>query len=177
MTVSELMTSAGITPSAAFEGVSLADDYVLAISTTGHSESPAPLSFEVVQSGLKSNAGQLNPEEKTNAYIRTGKSTTKTGTQRTFNLDMDRFLGDTAQEYFDSVKYGTGQECITDYVFFNMLTGKGEQGQVSVIVDTDCGGNPGENSTLSVSLKSTGVKPTSYTYTASGGGNTGGSST
>lgn len=168
MTVSEFMSKIEIKSD--FAGLTLADDFVLAINLNGHVESSDPGTYTVVEAGLKSADGQLNPEEKTNSYIRKGKSTTKTGVQRSFSLDMDRYIGDAAQDFFDSydVKYGTGQKCVVDYVFFNMLTGKGEKGMMSVIVNTDCSGGSEENSGLSVDLKSTGVKPEAYTYSKAG---------
>ena len=168
MTVTEFMSAVEV--SSNIKGLALADDYVLATNLSGHTESSDPGTYTVVEAGLKSADGQLNPEEKTNSYIRKGKSTTKTGVQRSFSLDMDRYIGDEAQDFFDSyaVKYGTGQACVVDYVFFNMLTGKGEKGMMSVIVNTDCSGGSEENSGLSVDLKSTGVKPEAYTYSKSG---------
>lgn len=157
---------AGITLKPDFQGVVLADDYVLAINISGSDATPVG-EYEIVEQGLKSADGQLNPQEKTTAYIRRGQQTTKTGTQRTFSLDMDRFIGDPAQDFFDSfkVKYGTGQDCVVDYVMINRINGKGEKGKLSVIVNTDSSGGSEENSGLSVDLKATGVKPEEYTYT------------
>lgn len=177
MTVSEFMSKIEIKSD--FAGVTLADDYVLAINLNGHVADSDPGTYTVVEAGLKSTDGQLNPEEKTNSYIRKGKSTTKTGVQRSFSLDMDRYIGDEAQDFFDSydVKYGTGQKCVVDYVFFNMLTGKGEKGMMSVIVNTDCSGGSEENSGLSVDLKSTGVKPAKYTWAAASGSSDSGAGT
>ena len=100
MTVSEFMSKIEIKSD--FAGVTLADDYVLAINLNGHVADSAPGTYTVVEAGLKSADGQLNPEEKTNSYIRKGKSTTKTGVQRSFSLDMDRYIGDEAQDFFDS---------------------------------------------------------------------------
>ena len=168
MTVTEFMSAVEV--KGGFKGLTLADDFVLAINLSGHTEGADPGTYTVVEAGLKSADGQLNPEEKTNSYIRKGKSTTKTGVQRSFSLDMDRYIGDEAQDFFDSyaVKYGTGPACVADHVFLNMLTGKGEKGMMSVIVNTDCSGGSEENSGLSVDLKSTGVKPEAYTYSAAG---------
>lgn len=52
------------------------------------------------------------------------------------------------------------------YVYFSVLTGKGEKGTASIIVNSDGGGNAGENSAISIDLRSVGVKPTEYTYAA-----------
>ena len=166
MTVTEFMSAVEVKGN--FKGLTLADDFVLAINLSGHTESSDPGTYTVVEAGLKSADGQLNPEEKTNSYIRKGKSTTKTGVQRSFSLDMDRYIGDEAQDFFDSydVKYGTGQKCVVDYVFFNMLTGKGEKGKASLMVNTDAGGNAGDNSTFAIELSKSGDMPEAYTWSA-----------
>ena len=49
-----------------------------------------------------------------------------------------------------------------------MVAGKGEEGGISVIVNTDWSGGSEENSGLSVDLKSTRVKPEEYTYSKAG---------
>lgn len=167
MTLNTFMSN--LTLNSSYSGVILADDYVLAVGkvtdVTDASEIE-PGTFDVVEAGLKSVDGQLNPQEKTTGYIRRGQSTTKTGTQRTFSLDMDRYIGDNAQDMFDdfSMKYGTGNDCIVGYAYINRINGKGEKGLVSVIVNTDCSGSTEENSGLSVDLKSTSVKPVVYTW-------------
>ena len=61
---------------------------------------------------------------------------------------------------------GLGAIEITTVPDFSILTGKGEKGQVSIIVNSDGGGNAGENSAISIDLRSVGTKPTEYTYTA-----------
>ena len=166
MKLSEFMNAITLKPD--FKGIILADDYVLAINISGEEDTP-PGEYEIVEQGLKTANGQLNPQEKTTAYIRKGQQTTKTGTQRTFSLDMDRYIGDPAQDFFDSfgIKYGTGQDCVVDYVMINRINGKGEKGKLSVIVNTDSSGASEENSGISVDLKSAGVKPEEYQYTKS----------
>ena len=61
---------------------------------------------------------------------------------------------------------GVGQKVVVPYVYFSLLTGKGEKGTVSIIVNSDGGGNAGENSAISVDLRSVGTAPTEYTYSA-----------
>ena len=39
-----------------------------------------------------------------------------------------------------AIKYGTGQAVIKPYVYFNMLTGKGERGNISIAVEDDLSG-------------------------------------
>ena len=99
-------------------------------------------------------------------YIRTGLSTSKTGTQRTFSITGDRYIGDAVQDYCFGldIAHGVGQAVVVPYVYFSVLTGKGEKGQVSIIVNSDGGGNAGENSAISIDLRSVGTKPTAYSY-------------
>ena len=56
-------------------------------------------------------------------------------------------MGDEVQDYIFShdIKYGTGNTVVTNYVYFNILTGKGEKGTCSIIVNSDGGGNAGES--------------------------------
>lgn len=162
MTVSELMT--GITVDPDFEGWVTADDMVLAVDITGTAATVGD--YVVVQVGVKTVDASMNAEKKTNAYIRAGKSTTKTGTQRTFAIDADRYIGDDFQDYALShaVKYGVGQACVVPYAYFDRLTGKGEKGKASIIVDTDGSGAAEENSGISISLEKSGDAPVAFVY-------------
>ena len=87
----------------------------------------------------------MNPDTEDKTYLRVGKSTTKTGTQRTFNITSDRFEGDDFQDFAcgHAIKYGKGQKLVVPYVYFSMLTGKGEQGQEAIIVNSDGSGDAG----------------------------------
>lgn len=77
-------------------------------------------------------------------------------------------MGDEAQDYCltHATKYGTGNKVVTDYVYFNVLTGKGEKGQCSIIVNSDGSGNAGESSAIDIEFKKQGKTPTEYTYAA-----------
>lgn len=163
MNVSELMT--GITPSAEFEGFATNDDFVLAVKTNADQTSPAD--YTVVQVGVSGHEASLNPETSEKQYIRAGKVTTKTGVQRQFAVSGERYHGDAFQDWCLSheIKFGTGQKVITDYVYFSMLTGKGETGKVSVVVNEDQSGEAGENAGFSADLLSTAV-PAEYTWSA-----------
>lgn len=81
-------------------------------------------------------------------------------------------MGDAAQDFMlaHSMKYGTGNAVVVDYVYFCMLTGKGEKGKASIIVNSDGSGNAGESSSIDIDLKKSGALPTEYTYSASVGG-------
>lgn len=61
---------------------------------------------------------------------------------------------------------GTRNAVVTDYVYFNILNGKGEKGQVSIIINSDGGGNAGESAAIDVEFKKIGNVPTEYTYSA-----------
>lgn len=150
------------TPNASYTGEVMADDYVLAIKVSSTSEKVAD--YAVVQEHTEGVDSSLNSESNNKQYIRAGKSTTKKSTQRTFTITADRYEGDEAQDYMDSVKYKTGSDVITDYVYFSLKTGKGEKGKISIAVDKDGGGNAGDNAGFSATLSKNGAAPTEYTY-------------
>lgn len=162
MKLSELMT--GRTPDPAFEGFSTADDMVLAVDFSGSATNPNE--FIVAQEGITEQSGALSAQTQDSQYLRTGQATIKTGTSRSFSLSGDRYNGDAFQDAILShpVKYGTGQAVIKPYVYFNMLTGKGEKGNISIAVEDDLSGAAGENASFSATLSST-SKPAEYTYT------------
>lgn len=160
MLLKGLMTN--YTPNESFTGEVMADDYVLAIKVSSTSEKVAD--YAVVQEHTEGVDSSLNSESNDKQYIRAGKSTTKKSTQRTFTITADRYEGDEAQDYMDSVKYKTGSDVITDYVYFSLKTGKGEKGKISIAVDKDGGGNAGDNAGFSATLSKNGAAPTAYTY-------------
>lgn len=166
MKLSELMTN--YTPNADYEGWVTNDDYVFAINLTPETASTAVTDFAVVEMGIAGLDAQLNPITQDKTYIRAGQNTMKTGTQRSFSVTGDRYVGDEAQDYCltHATKYGTGNKVVTDYVYFNVLTGKGEKGQCSIIVNSDGSGNAGESSAIDIEFKKQGKTPTEYTYAA-----------
>lgn len=161
MTVADLMQ--GITPNPAFEGFSTADDMVLAIDFTGKATNPNE--FTVAQYGITEQSGSLEAQTQDSQYLRTGKVTTKTGTSRNFSVTGDRYHKDEFQDQMLShgIKFGTGQAVIRPYVYFDRLTGKGEQGKVAIAIEDDLSGAAGENASFSASLTST-MQPLEYTY-------------
>lgn len=166
MKLSELMASH--TPDPDFEGFVTNDDFVLAVDCSASGNSTDPGQFDVVEMGVSGLDAQMNPVTQDKQYIRAGQSTTKTGTQRTFAVSGDRYVGDAFQDFALShaVRYGTGQTVIRSYVYFCLLNGKGEQGKVSIIVNSDAAGSAGENATVDINLRKAGAMPTEYTYTA-----------
>lgn len=168
MKLSELMKN--YTVKADYEGWVTNDDYVLAIDLTpGESTATEISDYAVVEMGISGLDSQMNPVTQDKQYIRSGQNTMKTGTQRSFTLSGDRYVGDEAQDYCLShaMKYGTGNGVVTNYVYFNILNGKGERGQVSIIVNSDGSGNAGESSAVDIEFKKIGSNPTEYTYSAS----------
>ncbi len=161
MKLSELMGNHAPEPN--YEGFATNDDYVLAINT---GEAKNEGEYEVVELGVSGLDSQMNPITQDKTYIRAGQSTMKTGTQRSFKVSGDRYIGDKAQDYMlaHNMKYGTGNNVVTDYVYFCLLNGKGEKGKVSIIVNSDGSGNAGESSAVDIELKKSGSLPTEYTY-------------
>lgn len=159
-----------ITLSLSFEGWVTADNMVLAVDVSKEQNADVD-DYAVAQMGLKSTSGSLNPEEKTNSYIRAGKSTTKTGNQRTVGFDADRYKGDAFQDFALSheMKYAIGDKAVVNYAYFDNLTGKGEKGTATLIIDTDASGNAEENLSVSGSLKKIGAAPAEFTYEGFGG--------
>lgn len=166
MKLSALM--AGHTPSAEFAGVATNDDFVLAIDTSESGNSEVG-NFVVVQTGVSAVDAQLAPETQEKTYIRAGKATTKTATQRTFSLSGDRMHGDEFQDFALSfaIKFGTGQKVIRPYVYFSLLTGEGERGTASIIVNSDGSGEAGSTAEISIDIMAT-AAPESYTWAAPG---------
>ena len=165
MKLSDLMK--GHTPDPSYEGFSTADDFVLAVDFSGTATGPDD--YVVAQEGITEHSGALNPQTQDSQYIRGGQQTMKTGNQRAFKATGDRYIGDKFQDFAFShaIKFGTGNSVVVPYVYFNILTGKGEKGNVSIIVNSDGSGNAGESSGIDIDLKKTGAAPTEYTYVAS----------
>lgn len=164
MTVSELMT--GKTPSASYEGIITNDDGVLAIDIA---DTPSGKigDYVVAQVGISGVDAQLNPETEDKTYIRAGKATTKTATQRTFNVTGDKYVGDEFQNFIAShkIKFGVGQDVVVPYVFYSLLTGKGEKGKAAIIVNSDGSGEAGASAEIDVDVMAV-ETPEEYTYSA-----------
>lgn len=168
MKVSELMKDRTLNPE--YEGWVTNDDYVFAINTSAGETTVTDGEFEVVEMGIAGLDSQMNPVTQDKQYIRSGQNTMKTGTQRSFSVTGDRYVGDPAQDFCLShkMKYGTGNNVVTDYLYFNILNGKGEKGKVSIIVNSDGSGNAGESSAVDIEFKKIGSNPVEYTYAISG---------
>ena len=168
MKLSELMKNH--TPSTSFEGFVTNDDFVLAVDCSAEGNAASVADYAVVQIGVSGLDAQLNPVTQDKQYIRAGQSTTKTGTQRSFAVSGDRYVGDDFQDFALShaVKYGTGNSVVRDDGYFCLLNGQGEKGKCSIIVNSDGAGDAGESSEIDIELKKSGDAPASYTYSAAG---------
>jgi hypothetical protein len=170
MKLQELMENHS--PDAGYEGWVTNDDYVFAIDIAPNQQTTtADADFVVVEMGIAGLDASLNPITQDKQYIRSGQSTTKTGTQRSFSVSGDRYVGDPAQDYCLShtVKLGTGNAVVTTYIYFNILNGKGEKGECSIIVNSDGSGNAGESSAVDIEFRKIGANPVEYTYAGTNG--------
>lgn len=168
MKLSELMAGVSVNPT--FTGFVTNDDWVLALdcgetAATGITEAS---NFAVVQMGVAGLDSNLNPITQDKTYIRAGQSTAKTGNQRSFSVTGDRYIGDAFQDFVLShdIKYGTGQTVVRKYVYFNIVTGKGESGECVIIVNSDGSGEAGNSSEIDIELKKSGAQPAEYTWSA-----------
>ena len=167
MKLSELMSGVALNPD--FEGFVTNDDYVLAIDCgeTPASDWSNDDDFAVVQLGVAGLDSNMNPITQDKVYLRAGQSTTKTGNQRSFAVTGDKYVGDEFQDFALSheIKYGVGQKVVRKYVYFNIVSGKGEKGEVTIIVNSDGSGEAGNNAEIDIELKKSGAAPTEYAYT------------
>lgn len=167
MLLAELMAGHAVNPN--FEGFVTNDDWVLAVDCgeTAATDWSEVGTFAVVQLGVTGLDSNLNPITQDKVYIRAGQSTTKTGNQRSFSVSGDRYIGDDFQDFALShaVKYGKGQGVVRKYVYYNIVTGQGEQGEVCIIVNSDGSGEAGNSSEIDIELKKAGSEPTEYNWT------------
>lgn len=159
MKLSELM--ANKTPKTDYTGVVTDDDFVLAVAADADSETPAD--YLVVQEHIEKHEAGVNSSSKDTKYIRSGNSSLKNGFQRGFTISGTRYIGDAFQDMCcsNAVKFGTGKAVERNYVYFCLLTGKGEKGRVAILTNND----QGSDAAISVELKGCGA-PEDYTYSA-----------
>lgn len=165
MKLSELM--AGKEPSADFAGVATNDNFVLAVDVSSEGNAKDG-DYVIAEGGITGVDAQMSPETDEKTYIRQGKATTKTATQRTFSVSGDRMHGDAFQDFVMSheIKFGVGQAVIRPYIYMSMLTGEGEKGTASIIVNSDASGEAGETATVSIDIMAT-AAPDKYTWSSS----------
>ncbi len=161
MTLQEYM--ADITPDPEFEGFSNADDMILAVDFSGTATDPNQ--YLLAQTGVTEASGALTAQTQDRQYLRTGQVTNKTGTSRAFTVNGDRYNKDAFQDALldHALKFGKGQKVIKPYAYFDQLTGIGETGKVSIVVEDDLSGAAGETASFSATLTSVG-EPAVYNY-------------
>ena len=168
MKLSALMANTTINPD--FTGFVTNDDFVLAVDcgATPATDFESVEDFAVVQLGVAGLDSNLNPITQDKTYIRAGQSTAKTGNQRSFSVTGDRYVGDEFQDFALSheIKYGTGQTVIRKYVYFNIVTGKGESGDCCIIINSDGSGEAGNSSEIDIELKKSGAAPDEFSYSS-----------
>lgn len=168
MKLSELMANHTLNPD--FTGFVTNDDWVLAVDCgdTAATDFETVADFSVVEMGVAGLDSNLNPITQDKVYLRAGQSTQKTGNQRSFSVTGDRYVGDDFQDFALShnIKYGTGNTVVRKYVYFNVITGKGEQGEACIIVNSDGSGEAGNSSEIDIELRKSGSAPAEFAYTA-----------
>lgn len=166
MKLSELM-SALTAPNASFKGEVMADDMILAVDCS-EDGTASEQDYAVVLEHITGATTSLNASSKDDTYLRVGTSSSKTGNQRTFTVGGHRYVGDEFQDFALSHKimYGTGQTVVRPYVYFNVLTGKGEKGTVAIIVNSENGAEADNKASIDIELKKSGATAVEYTYSA-----------
>lgn len=155
-----LMSNKTVNPD--YTGIEMADDIVLAINIDKENDKIG--NYAVVELGITGINISLNPQTQEVNFLRQGAVTIKTGVQRSFSVEGARYIGDPFQDFCLSTVYGTGEDVIVDYVLFNIITGKGEKGKVTISVESDRGGEAGNLSTFSITLSKANIAPTEYTW-------------
>lgn len=150
MTVAKRMN--GITPNPSATGIATADDYLFAIDFSGTATDPND--YIVAEAGVTELSGAMSTQTQSSTYLRTGETTTTTGHSKAFALNGDRYRGDDFQEALldHKLKWGTGSSVVKPYVYFDMVSGKGEKGETSINVEGDFGGGAGSNAGISGTL-------------------------
>jgi len=165
MKLSELMQ--GKAPNPAFAGQTTADDMVLAVNLDPANAPGNFAGYVVAQVQINEHSGSLEAQTVETEYVRAGQVKTKTGTTRNITVNGDRYVGDEFQDLMLShdIKFGTGNAVRKDYVYFSILSGVGESGVATVVVEEDAAGAAGENLSFSATLTST-ETPVEYAYSA-----------
>lgn len=167
MNLAELMQDTA--PSASLAGIATADDFVFALDFENNPDAD-PNTYLVAQEGLTEVSGAMSTQTQSNTYLRAGEVTTVTGHSKAFSLSGDRYRNDPFQEAIlaHALKWGTGTSVIRPYVYFDMLTGKGEKGRVAISIEGDFANGAGGNAGISATFNVQG-KPAEYTYTPPAG--------
>ena len=169
MKLSAAMT--GITPSSSFAGEVSGDDYILALDCSTDGSAASPAKYDVATVHVSNYGAELSPETDSSQFYYEGYTSMKKSTSRKFKPVGKRLMGDAFQDFICShaIKYGKGSAVVRDYVYFCVLTGKGEKGKVLILVNNDGAAESGAIGDIDAELQVIGV-PEEYTYSAGTGG-------
>lgn len=166
MTVTELMNAADVTPAPdTYAGEVKTNFMILGIAVEGTEADPTK--YAVAAAHIKNLGAEIDASTEDSNYLYEGKFTTRIDARRTFSLEGKRIVGDEFQDWACShaVKFGTGNDVIRDYVYFNALTGEGEKGRLTINVTKDGSGEANNSADFACSAFSNGA-PEAYTYSA-----------
>lgn len=165
MTVKEFFEKTGGKPDPELKAKINTDDFLLAVDITKE-QTAAVDAYVVVRGSISGVDSQLNAKTTQKPYLHEGTSTTKTGNQRTFKITGDRDTNSPFQEFALGMDmlFATGETCIVHYIWINALTGKGEKGKGSIIVNSDGSGEAENPATIDIDIQQTRGVPELYTY-------------
>lgn len=165
MTLAEFM--AEVTRDQTASGEVSANRMVLAVDSTETGNAASPSAYAIASVHVEDNGAALSAKTTDRNYLYEGASTLKTDTQRTFGVTGQRYLGDEFQDFACShkIKYGKGTEVQLRYVYFNVDTGEGESGVVTIVTKKDGAAAAGNPTDIEIDLLGVGT-PAEYTYTA-----------
>lgn len=165
MTVTELMTAAGVTPKADYAGEVKTNFMILGVAVDDTETDPKE--YVVAAAHITNLGAEVDASTEDSNYLYEGKFTARIDARRTFSLEGKRIVGDAFQDWACShaVKFGTGNAVIRDYVYFNALTGEGEKGRLTINTTKDGSGEANNSADFACDAYSSGA-PDEYTYVA-----------
>lgn len=163
MTVAELMTAAGVTPKPEYAGEVKTNFMILGVAVEGTETDPTK--YVVAAAHIKNLGAEIDATTEDSNYLYEGKFTTRIDARRKFSLEGKRITGDAFQDWACShgTKFGIGNDVIRPYVYFNALTGEGEQGSLTFNVTKDGSGEANNSADFACEAYSSGA-PDEYTY-------------
>ena len=165
MTVTELMTAAGVTPKPEYAGEVKTNFMILGVAVEGSETDHTK--YTVAAAHVTNLGAEIDASTEDSNYLYEGKFTARIDARRTFSLEGKRIVGDAFQDWACShaVKFGTGNAVVRDYVYFNALTGDGEKGKLTINTTKDGSGEANNSADFACDAYSSGA-PDEYTYAA-----------
>lgn len=153
-------TLATITFNPDYKGRVYAENMILAVNITPEKPDTKIEDYAIFTSYIEGVDNNIETDSIEKKYLHEGKMKIKTSTQRKFKITGNRYIGDEAQD--SCIAKAFNSETETDYVFFNTLTGKGEKGRCSVIVNSDGTSKAGELSEIDIEINTVGNLRTDF---------------